>query len=329
MAATKNAKTVLLTGATGRLGRLVAAAFLGRGWRVRALVRNTASAKAAFAGIPQKARARLEFFEADFSQAPLAVLAKACAGTAVLVHAAAAIREADLPKEEVWKTNLVGTKNLLAAAKKAKAGRFVFISSTNVYGPAGGVVDESRPHNAATEYAKSKAAAERAVSESGLEFVILRPCQIYGKGFEADFARIISAAKRGKRFVVVPSGKMHLVHSSDVVDAVLAASSVKSAANKDFIVTSGEDVSNRAFANAVARQVGAKPPRIGIPFAIAFPAAFAASKALSLLGKKSGFTPENVREAASKRLFSIAKAEKLLGWKPKIRLEAGLKEMLS
>ncbi len=319
---------VFVTGATGRLGRLACGAFLKRGWLVRALVRDARNAKKIFGRIAGRG-GRIEFFEADFSTASPAALQKACRGIDAVVHAAALVRE-DAPREEVFRVNVEGTRRLVNAAVDSKVKRFVFISSTNVYGKSKrGAISEGDEVSGSTVYGHSKELAELEVKKSGIEFVILRPCQIYGKLFAGDFERIALALKRGKRFIAAPFGHVHLVHSSDAVRAILLAVEKKEAANNEFTVTSGEKISHKRFAEELAKTIGAKPPIFGIPPALAYSAAFALSKALALIGKKSGFTPENVAEASSKHEFSIEKARKILGWTPAVSLEAGLKEMYS
>ncbi len=321
-------RKVLVTGATGRLGILACKELSSRGWIVRALVRNLAKAKKSFAPLAKEG-GEFEFFKADVLTASAGELKEACAGVQCVVHAAALIRE-DADEKAVFRVNTEGTRLLVSAAKKARVKRFVLVSSTNVYGTnLNGEISEERGSMGASVYGKSKELAERAVVESGLEFVILRPCQIYGKSFAGDFERIANALKRGKKFVVAPFGHMHLVHSNDVVRAIAIAAEKKAAANQAFNIASGETISHKRFAEELARTLGAKPPVFGIPPAVAYSAAFALSKALSLVGKKSGFRPENVLDSASKHSFSIENAKLVLGWEPVIMLPRGLREMYS
>ena len=165
--------TTFLTGGTGFLGARVIAA-LGDAGRVRALSRA-----------PRPASPGLEWIQGDVGSA--AAYRDALRGTDVVVHAAAAtgrVRAADHQR-----VNVDGTHALLAAARDAGVRRFVFVSSIAVK-----FADLSR-----YPYGRAKAAAERAVRESGLDWTIVRPTIITG-----PCAPVLAGLRRLAGLPVVP-----------------------------------------------------------------------------------------------------------------------------
>lgn len=84
------------------------------------------------------------------------------------------------PRENLFKINVDGTKNVLKACKNVK--RFVLASTVSVYGHQRGLINEDRPTRPFNHYGSSKLEAEEAVYESGLDYVILRMAPIYGAG---------------------------------------------------------------------------------------------------------------------------------------------------
>ncbi|NYI07830.1 NAD-dependent epimerase/dehydratase family protein [Allostreptomyces psammosilenae] len=178
---------VLVTGATGEVGRRVVPRLLGRGGagaelRVRVLVRDAARAE-------PLVRAGAEPMEGDLRDE--AVRRRAVAGMDAVLHVAAAFR--GVPDEEAYAVNRDATIALAGAALAEGVGRFVFVSTNLVYGAGRGrPAEEDDPTlTAAGEglsgaYPHSKAEAERALlalhRERGLGLRIARLAFVYGDG---------------------------------------------------------------------------------------------------------------------------------------------------
>src|SRR5262245_10680289 len=129
----------LVTGATGFIGGALAATLAAAGWEVRVLVRPSGRARLAGA-------ARYRVFEADLAGPPTA-LERAAAGCDVVFHAAALRDHWGATPEEYRRTNVEGTRRLLAAAT-GRAARFVHVSSVGILGwPRIDGIDESFPVN--------------------------------------------------------------------------------------------------------------------------------------------------------------------------------------
>ncbi|WP_460418434.1 UDP-glucose 4-epimerase family protein [Pseudomonas sp. microsymbiont 2] len=304
--------TVLLTGATGFVGKAVLADLAGRGHAVRAAIRSAAPA---------------EFEAAPFSIAAIDAETDwraALEGVEVVIHSAARVHvmndtEAD-PLAAFRKVNVEGTLNLARQAVAAGARRFVFISSIKVNGE--GTVS-GRPYRADDEpapadpYGISKMEAEQGLRElamrTGLEVVIIRPVLVYGPGVKANFLAMMRWLDKG---VPLPFGAIHnrrsLVALDNLVDLVRLCTTHPAAANQTFLVSDGEDLSTTSLLQRMAKALG-KPARL-----LPVPAALLALGA-TLLG----------RRALSQRLcgslqVDIEKTRSLLGWTPPVSVDRAL-----
>jgi dihydroflavonol-4-reductase len=151
----------LVTGATGFVGAAVARALVGAGWQVRALVRER-SDRSNLHGLP------LEIAVGDLKLA--ASLDAALTGCGALFHVAADYRLGARDFEELYRTNVEGTLNLLAAARRAGVQRIVYTSSVATIGipPDGSAGDENSPVDLANmigHYKRSKYLAEQLVRD--------------------------------------------------------------------------------------------------------------------------------------------------------------------
>ena len=185
---------ILLTGATGFVGRAVANTLLSAGHSVHAAGRTGSGPENRLSGwtrIPdQNART-------DWSAA--------LRGIDVVVHLAArahAQSRSAAARAMIRVVNVEGTQALARQAAGAGVRRFIFLSSLKVHGEESG----SRPHVAtdpprpADPYGESKAEAEerlRALSADGLEVVIIRPPLLIGAGSKANVARLIQLVRSG------------------------------------------------------------------------------------------------------------------------------------
>jgi uncharacterized protein YbjT (DUF2867 family) len=180
--------TILVTGASGFVGSHTVPALLSAGHRVVALVRSRAAGDAVLARLAAADRAGVELREGDVVRP--ATLGPAMAGVDAVVHLVAIPRDfnggADLAR-----INTEGTRAVLGAMTSAGVRRLVHMGAL-------GVVDDPRLH-----YASSKARAEAAVRESGLDWTILKPSLQFGPG-DGFFNIIAGLVRLSPGIVPVP-----------------------------------------------------------------------------------------------------------------------------
>ena len=181
---------VLLTGASGFVGREVARALADDGLHVRRAVRT------ANASLPDAVTTGAIHGGTDWSAA--------LDGVDCVVHLAARVHvlreDATDPLAAFRATNVEGTRRLAESAVRGGVRRFVFLSSVGVHGAVTGrPIVETDAFAPVTPYAVSKAEAEVALQEvAGLtELVILRAPLVYGAGAPGNFARLVSLVSRG------------------------------------------------------------------------------------------------------------------------------------
>ncbi|WP_161822942.1 SDR family oxidoreductase [Sporotomaculum syntrophicum] len=188
---------ILVTGGTGLVGSHLVRALVEKGYAVRCLVRT-----------PQKAGevlpAGVELFSGEINDPVL--VRKACQGADQVIHLVAIIREHGNQTFEC--VNVEGTLNLVIAAGQAGVKQFIHMSAL-------GACDDAR-----YIYAYSKWRGEEAVRQSGLNWTILRPSIVYGRGFNF-FNRLRQALKMfPKPFVPVPGRGDTLFQPIAVEDVV-------------------------------------------------------------------------------------------------------------
>ena len=195
--------TVLLTGASGLVGSRLLPRLAGTGAHCRALIRRDIDLP------PNTTAVRGDLEDPDS-------LAPALDGVEVVLHFAAFFRTED--EAAIWRANLDGTRNLIAAAQAhAPEARFIMASTGNVYD-----VDtprpsrESDPCDPTAAYPASKLAAEQLLRDSGLNWTILRLPFVYGD----DDGHLAMIPTLAPRFGLHPANAYSVAHHRDIMTAV-------------------------------------------------------------------------------------------------------------
>ena len=179
---------LLITGASGFVGRAAVATLAGGGYEILAAVRRPP--EPAFAAGVEVVR-HPDLSEV-FDWRPL------LDGVNQVIHLAGVAHTGRGVAPEVFdRVNRQATAELAAAAAKAGVGHFVFVSSIRAQsGPAADHALTERDAAAPTDaYGRSKLAAEAAVRSAGIPFTILRPVLLYGPGVKGNFALLLRAAR--------------------------------------------------------------------------------------------------------------------------------------
>lgn len=295
---------VLLTGASGFVGRAAATALEQAGWEVRKAGHQNAD--------------RGMF---GIALAPDSDWSKAVRSCSAVVHLAARTHilreESDDPLAAFRHVNTGGSTALARAAAKAGVRRFLFVSSISVNGPmrSGPLTEaDSRPE---TPYGISKLEAERALQElaleTGMEVTILRPPLVYGPHVKARFLQLLSWCHRG---YPLPLGAVRnrrsLIGVENLSDAIVAALSHPHAGNRTYLVSDGEDISTPNLILMLGREMK-RSPRL-------FPVD---ARVLRVLAAAIGKSSEIERLVGS-LIVDSSRFRQDLSWNPPISVAAGM-----
>jgi nucleoside-diphosphate-sugar epimerase len=312
--------TVMVTGATGFTGGHLARTLKERGHAVRALVRDRGKARTL-------ADAGIELVEGDLADA--GAVRRAVQGCDVVYHIAAVYREARHPDKYYRRINVDGTRHVFDAAEEAGVRRVVHCSTVGVHGDVEKVPsDETAPFAPGDIYQLTKLEAEQLVSlriEQGFPAAIFRPQGIYGPG-DRRFLKLFKTIYGGS-FRMIGSGDnyYHMTYIADLVDGIILCGEHPNAVGQTYIFGGPRYVTMRELVDTVARVVGKPVPRGHIPVGPMMAAAVACEWLCKPFGIEPPLYPRRLDFFIKDRAFSIAKAQRLLGYAPKVDLEEGLR----
>lgn len=305
----------LVTGATGFVGSAVARALLGAGLGVRVLARPNSDRR-------NLVDLSVEVVEGSLEDAPS--LACAVAGCRYLFHVAADYRLWVTDPVPMFRANVEGTRVLMRAALDAGVERLVYTSSVATLGLVpDGSADEETPSNAEDmigPYKRSKFQAEEVVRDlvtrRGLPAVIVNPSTPVGPRDRkpTPTGRLILEAARGHMPGYVETG-LNIVHVDDVAAGHLAAAAIGRVGER--YILGGENMSLEEIIAEAARAAGRQPPRIRVPYTVAYPVAIGAELVARLTGREPFITRDGVRMARKKMYFTSAKASREFGYAPR------------
>jgi nucleoside-diphosphate-sugar epimerase len=248
----------------------------------------------------------------------------------VIVHTAALVSNA-MKDSDMWRVNVLATRNLIAAAKQHKVRRFVQISSIVAYGNAAqGELDEDYPvHADGGSYVLTKLASEHAVlaaqASGGIEVVILRPGDVYGPGSRPwIIAPLEAIAKNQFMLPAKGEGFFRPIYVDDLIRGIDLAVRHPAAAGEIFNLSCEGHITTKEYFAPHYQWLGKKGPML-VSTKVALAVSAIASKVADLMGNLNEASPATVAQLATKSWFSIKKAERILGWKPEISFEEGIK----
>jgi len=258
----------------------------------------------------------------------------ACAGCELVIHTAALVSLRLERPEEVWRANVLGTANAVAAASRAGAARFVHFSSVTVFGtdfPDG--VDERYPvHNTYIPYPDTKIASEQVVLQAHLDGLVpctvVRPGDVYGPRSRA-WAVIPAELIRDRRFTLPGGGRgIHSpVYVDNLVDGVVLAAASDAAAGQVFTLSDGIGVPCREFFAPYAALLGRR--LMTVPTPVALGAAAVIQRIARFSPGDNDINPASVRYLLRRGTYSNAKARSVLGWEPSVGVEEGLRRTVA
>lgn len=308
-------KNILVTGASGFIGKMLCNRLLLDGLRVRPAVRCYRHGDVLSTGC-------VPVVVGDLGTGT--VWDNALEETDTVVHLAARVHVMnDLASDslaEFRKVNVGGTLKLALQAANAGVNRFIYLSSIKVNGEEtllGRPFTEEDQPTPQDDYAVSKWEAEQALREladkTGLEVVIIRPPLVYGPGVKANFETMMQWLNRD---VPLPFGairnKRSLVALDNLVDMIAICLDHPTAANQTFLVADGEDLSTTELLKRTAAALGKPAHLLSLPQNIL-------KTGLKLVGRD-----DVACRLCSSLQVDISKARALLDWTPPVTVDESL-----
>jgi nucleoside-diphosphate-sugar epimerase len=296
---------ILITGANGFIGTHLCNELSNRNFKFRAT-----------------ARSANENNFADFVRCDLETtesLNQLIDGCDMVVHLAGRAHvTSDDSQEKYQVTNEFVTQRLANAAAQNGIARFVYISSIKVNGESSGPglpIRQSDTPNPLDNYGRSKLAAELALQEicrvNNMDYVIIRPTLVYGKGVKANFSALISAVKRGLPLPIATVKNVRsMIGINNLIDLIVATCTNPKAANQTFLASDGIDTSTPALVRLIAASLNRRS-RI-FPFPISILRLLAA-----VIGKSSAI--DKLTESLS---VDIRHTTNTLNWHPPFSIES-------
>lgn len=307
-------RKILVTGATGFVGRALVPRLVAEGWQVRATLR--APSRVLPAGVEATQIGEI---------GPGTDWREALAGVDAVVHLAARAHILDEGSPDAFAlyraVNALGALTLAGAAAASGVRRFVFLSSVRAHGArtTGAPFTESSPLAAEDPYGRSKAEAEvglaRLAQGSELEPVVLRPPLVYGAEARGNFARLVELVGRG---IPLPLGSVRnrrsILYVGNLVDAIVQSLRHPAAARDTFHLSDGEDVSTAELVRRIARALGRPARLVPVP------------PALLRLGGALVGRRDDIARLLDDLVVDSAHVRTTLGWTPRYTLDQGLAE---
>ncbi|WP_155877692.1 SDR family oxidoreductase [Desulfuromonas sp. AOP6] len=303
-------RKILITGVTGFVGR-------------RLCARLKADARAVCCAVRRQSSNATEIVVGDIG--PDTQWVEALRGADTVIHLAARVHVMNEsmrdPLAAFQRINVAGTINLAREAVVAGVKRFIFLSTVKINGEETTAdqpfTEQDAPHPQ-DPYGISKHEAEEGLrllaEETGLEIVIIRPPLVYGPGVKGNFSSMMHWVAKG---IPLPLGAIHnqrsLVGLDNLIDFIITCIDHPAAANQTFLVSDGEDLSTTALLRRVGQAMD-KPARlIPVPMGmLKFGAQLLSKQAIA-------------QRLCGNLQVDISKARNVLGWKPPVGLDEGLR----
>lgn len=301
------ARKVLITGASGFIGRPLVSALAKEGWDVRAAGRELSSVPSA-AGVE---RAVLPDLAKPVDWSPL------LQGVTHVVHLAGLAHAPGVLCDRVYeRINADAVGEIAEAARSVE--RLVFLSSVRAQTGLSSdhIVTEADPPRPTDIYGRSKLAAERLVEESGAPFTILRPAVVYGPGVQGNIASLATLARTP---MPLPFGgldnRRSLLALENLIAAISLALSSRQAAGETFLVADTEPISVADLVAAMREGLGRSPHLIKVP-------AGAVKRMMASFGKEADW------ERVSGSFVIDAAKLRGIGWRPNVATREGITRMM-
>ncbi len=318
---------VLVTGGGGFLGGAIVTALLARGDEVVSLARGD---------YPALRERGARTVRADLTDT--AALTDAATGVDVVFHVAA---KAGIwgPAADFERSNVEGTRSVVAACRDAGVPRLVHTSTPSVVHDGGSIAggDESLPYatHFTSDYPRTKVEAEKLVLAANgptLTTVALRPHLVWGPGDTQLVPRILQRARQGRlRFVGSGDAVIDTTYVGDAAQAHLlaAAAPADACGGKAYFVSSGDPRPVKDVVNAILAAGGLPAETRTVPLPLAVGAGAVAETLWRLLRRQDDppMTRFLARQLATDHWFDLGAARRDLGYLPSVGLDEGFRRL--
>ncbi|MEO0458285.1 MAG: NAD-dependent epimerase/dehydratase family protein [Cyanobacteria bacterium P01_A01_bin.114] len=316
-------KTVLVTGATGFIGRHLLPALFQVDWRTIAAVRHQdypPFSVPVSAGVVGEIDGQTDW-------------AAALEGVETVVHLAARahqIKETSLdPEGDFQRVNVHGTARLVKQCVESGVKHFVLISSIGAMATLSATrLTAESPCRPDTPYGRSKLDAEKALIElagDALTWTIIRPTLVYGPGNPGNMARLIKLVGTG---LPLPFGaidnRRSFIYVGNLVDVIVQTMTHPQAIDQVFLASDGEDLSTPALIKALADCAGKPCQLLEVPPGLLRLGGRLGDGLQAVLGRPIGLSSETMERLMGSLFVDNGKLRSRLGWQPPYSLEAGL-----
>lgn len=307
---------VLVTGATGFLGRRLCQRLQSEGHAVLAIGREPAAG-------PWDA-----FIRADLAADSIDPEAFAGRRVETIFHLASkahAVAETAAAAQTYRPVIVDGTRRMLDLAEAIGVQSFIFMSTVKAMGegnPQGEplrALDETACRAPAGPYGQAKAEAEQLVLQSSLAHrVVLRPVMVYGPGEKGNLPRMINAVRRG-RFPPLPDtgNRRSMIHVDDLLEFAIRAAQTPAANGRAYILAGKDALSTRQLYDAIRASLGLAAVDYAIPFWLLKIAAGAGSLLGALLRRRLPLDQDTLSKLTASAWYSVERAERELGYTPR------------
>ena len=254
---------ILITGANGFIGAHLCQELSNRNISFRSTARNT------------NENHYIDFISCDLETTE--TLNHLMDGCDVVVHLAGRAHVTSDDSQEKYRiANEFITQRIANAAAKNGISRFVYLSSIKVNGESsspGIPIRQSDTPNPSDNYGRSKLAAELALQEicraNSMDYVIIRPVLVYGKGVKANFSALVSAVKKGLPLPIASvKNTRSMIGINNLINLIVDACANPKAANQTFLASDGIDMSTPELVRLIAKSLNRRTRIFPFPISI-------------------------------------------------------------
>ena len=299
---------MLITGASGFIGKHMVRTLAANGWAVRAASRDPAAIQD-IAGVERVALPDLAH-PADWS--PLVQ------GMTHIVHLAGIAHAPGRLPDEIYARINAQAVGELASAARGRVERFVLMSSVRAQAglTADHVITEKDAAEPTDSYGRSKLAAEHRLEASGIPFTVLRPAVVYGKGVKGNIANLATLAQTP---MPLPFGgldnRRSLLALENLASAIELVLTSPQAERETFLVADAEPISVAELVTAMREGLGRSPHLVRVPTR-------AVKRLMATFGKEAEW------ERLSGNFVIDAAKLRAIGWVPRIKTPEGIAAMM-